>query len=225
MDNVKQKDKWQIWWNTIGKFRDQAIPIRIPKPSVQLAEFMGIMMGDGGISKYQVTITLHSETDKDYGIFVASLVQELFGVMPAIHPRAGCLAINIVVSRRALVRFCVENGLVIGNKIRQRIDIPGWIKERKEYRLACIRGLIDTDGSVFTHRYRVGGKWYSYKKLDFTSLSRPLCDSVHNTLQELGMRPRLARNKSVRLDSKSDMEKYFIIVGSHNPKHLKRYRE
>jgi len=36
---------------------------------------------------------------------------------------------------------------------------------------------MDTDGCVFTHRYKSKGKWYSYKKLYFTSLSKPLLNS------------------------------------------------
>ena len=38
-----------------------------------------------------------------------------------------------------------------------------------------------------------------------------------------GMNPRLSQDKDVRLDNVKDMQKYFQSVGSHNPKHLKRY--
>jgi len=44
-------------------------------------------------------------------------------------------------------------------------------------------------------------------------------------MKNLGLNPRFSQNKDVRLDSVSDMKKYFGIVGSHNPKHLKRYEK
>ena len=114
-------------------------------------------------------------------------------------------------------------GLKQGNKIKQQVDIPNWIKRNKGYSVSCVRGLIDTDGSVFNHRYKVGGKYYSYKKLAFTSYSQPLRQSVFNVLKNKGLSPRFAQDKDVRLDSIRDMKKYFQVFSSHNPKHLKRY--
>lgn len=39
-------------------------PIRIPAQSVELAEFFGVMMGDGGINNHwQANITLNAEAD------------------------------------------------------------------------------------------------------------------------------------------------------------------
>jgi len=46
---------------------------------------------------------------------------------------------------------------------------------------------------------------------------------AHSIFKTLGMQPRLAGLYDVRLDSKADMKTYFAVVGSHNPKHLKRW--
>jgi hypothetical protein len=40
-------------------------------------------------------------------------------------------------------------GLPCGNKIRNRASIPSWIFENEKYLKACIRVLIDTDGSIY----------------------------------------------------------------------------
>ena len=87
-----------------------------------------------------------------------------------------------------------------------------------------MRGLIDTDGCVFTHRYKVNGKWYNYRKLSFKSHSKSLCQSVVNILEENGLNPRLAQKRDVRLDSIEDVQKYFRLIGFNNPKNLKRYK-
>jgi hypothetical protein len=224
-----RKKKWHKWWELKGKFNPNSITnkiIEIHKPykSAELAEFAGIMLGDGGISKYQIKITLNHISDKPYSKFVFNLIKKLFKTKPIIYYYPQKSILDITLSRREIVKFCVEKiGLKIGNKIKQKIDIPSWINQNRKFQIACLRGLIDTDGSIFTHTYRVNKKWYSYKKLDFSSSSEPLRQSVYNIFIRIGLNPRLAQNKSVRLDSIEDMIKYFSIVGSHNPKHLKRY--
>ena len=55
--------------------------------------------------------------------------------------------------------------------------------------------------------------------------SYPLRLSVFNILKESGMNPRLNRGIDVRLDAIQDIRKYFDIINSHNPKHLKRYQK
>ena len=81
-------------------------PITDPLRSNELAEFAGILLGDGGITKYQVTLTLHSRNDELYSKFVIDLIKKLFGVQPAVYSKKDALAINIVVSRKELVSFC-----------------------------------------------------------------------------------------------------------------------
>lgn len=197
--------------------------IQKPKKSTELAEFVGIMMGDGGMSSYQATVTLHSIDDFEYGKFVADTIQNLFNYVPGVRKRKDVSAIVIVMSRIKLVRYLFSLGLPVGDKIRQGLDMPTWIKSRDDFSISCVRGLIDTDGSIFTHRYISKGKWYSYKKLSFTSASKRLLRSVAKTLKKLGMRPRFGSNRDVRLDSVADMKRYFSLIGTHNPKHLRRY--
>ncbi len=222
-----RKKKWYEWWEREGKYKPHPIinaPISIEKPrcSKELAEFIGIVLGDGGITKYQVTITLHRKDDKEYGEFVTNLIKNLFDVHIGEYLRQN--AIGYSISRVELVKFCTEKlGLKRGNKIKQQIDIPDWIKQNKQYAIACVRGLIDTDGCVFNHKYKVKEKWYSYKKLSFTSYSKSLRESVFNILKNNGLNPRFAQDKDVRLDSIENMKKYFKIFNSHNPKHLRKY--
>jgi len=228
-DPEYRKKKWYEWWEKEGKYKSHTIlnlpkPIKKPVFSKDLAEFVGIMLGDGGITKYQVVITLHSEDEKEYGKFVISLIKKLFNVPVGVHYDKNSASVDLTVSRIKLVHFCTEKaGLKVGNKIKQKVDIPNWIQKNKQYSIACIRGLIDTDGCVFTHRYKVNRKIYNYKKLAFTSCSEPLRRSVFNIIKENGLNPRFAQRKDVRLDSIEDMRKYFHIFSSHNPKVLKQY--
>ncbi len=189
-----------------------------------LAEFIGIMMGDGGMSTYQVAVTLHHIDDREYTSFVESLIESLFEIAPSTYHTPKKSVCNIVVSRKHLVDYLHGLGLPIGNKIKQRFDMPPWVKKNEAFSSACLRGLFDTDGSVFTHRYRVKGKTYTYKKLSFTSASEPLRRSICDALCAHGFHPRLGSHDDVRLDRIADVKRYFSVIGSHNPKHLRRYK-
>lgn len=227
-NEIKRVQNWKRWWDTGGKYlpshiRSNPLPFTRAPKSEQLAEFIGIMLGDGGLTNYQVKVTLHAIDDKAYGEFICKLFVQLFGVVPSVLNRKDCRAIDIVISRSALVKYCTYLGLVIGNKVLQQIDIPSWVKEKEQYRKACVRGLIDTDGGVIKHAYTVNGKRYIYKKLSFTSLSKPLLQSVYEILTSFGIKARIGSNHDVRIDSKSAVNRYFEIIGSSNPKHLNRY--
>ncbi|PIZ87415.1 MAG: hypothetical protein COX92_01255 [Candidatus Nealsonbacteria bacterium CG_4_10_14_0_2_um_filter_40_15] len=224
-----RKKKWREWWEREGKYRPSPIlnlpkSIKNPAFSKELAEFVGILLGDGGITKYQVVITLHSKDDKEYSKFVIALIKKLFNVPVGVNYDKNYSSLDLAISRSKLVRFCTEKlGLKLGNKIKQQVDISSWIKQNKQYAIACLRGLIDTDGCIFIHRYKVNGKWYNYKKLAFTSYSKPLRQSVFDILKNIELNPRLAQRSDVRLDSIDDVKRYFQLVGSHNPKILKKY--
>lgn len=225
----KRKEKWFEWWNQIGKFKkhpilNKPLPIKRPNYSEELAEFVGIVIGDGGISKRQLTVTLHHKDDKKYTEFVVNLIKKLFSVKPSIYHNYKNSVNNIVVSRSELVKFCAEKlGLKIGNKIKQQVDIPDWIKKNKKFQVACLRGLIDTDGSIIIHKYKSKNKFYSYKKIGFTTKSYPLLKSASNILDRLGIKYGISKRGDVRIESQKNVEKYLNLVNSHNPKHLERY--
>ena len=182
------------------------------------------MLGDGGISRYQATVTLHTDEIPEYGAYVMQLIERLFSVQPSLYRREVARAATIVISRVGVVDFLQTLGLPQGNKITHGIDIPHWIKNDARYVRTCIRGLVDTDGCVFTHRYTVKGKEYSYKKLSFTSAAPSLLTSVRDSLRSFGLHPRITKGgKDVFLDSRSDVARYLELIGSHNAKHLRRY--
>lgn len=230
-DPKKRQKNWRLWWEKEGKFKKHPViglrkAIRKPEPSIELAEFVGIMLGDGGVSHNQVFITLNSQTDKEYSAYVLNILRKLFNVQASIYKRKDAQAINIVISRRELVNYCQSIGLPIGHKVRQHIDIPAWIQDKQEFQLACMRGLVDTDGSVIKHTYHIKEKKYCYKKLSFSSRSPHLLQSASKILQGIGFSPKMAYSRSeIILNNQKEVKAYFDIVGSSNPKHLQRYRD
>lgn len=215
--------------NSYEKFKLSPVPtgfqlrreISKPKPSPSLAEFVGIVLGDGGITDHQVTITLNAWTDKEYADFVVHIIGQLFGLTPSRHTREN--ACVIVVSSVELIEFLKGKGLVQGNKVKQQVDVPSWIVEDPRYMKACLRGLMDTDGSVYWANHMVGVTRYQHVCMCFTNYSKPLMATVHRILADFGYHPTLGRNR-VFLYRQEEIKRYFNEVGTHNPKHLKRYQ-
>jgi hypothetical protein len=230
-DQEKRKEKWREWWEKEGKYIKHKIleplPFKKPKCSDDLAEFVGILLGDGGMTKNQMTITLHYMDDMEYADYVIKLIKRNFDLVASKHKKNGCNVFNIRISRVGLVDYLTDKfGLKTGNKVKQQVDIPKWIRKKTSFQIFCLRGLVDTDGSLFIHRYKSSGKIYNYKKIDFTSRSAPLLKSASDILTKLMINHRITNDTySLRIEAKKDVERYFSIVGTHNPKHWKRYKQ
>lgn len=197
--------------------------LQLPTPCPEMAEFFGIMIGDGHINQYYISITLDIKTDFTYAAYVTNLICQLFGLEPSIQerPERGCIV--IIVSSVKLVTFLSDHGLVVGNKIRQELGIPSWIIENADYTVACLRGIFDTDGSVFQEIHRHKDVFYKYPRLSLTSASPMLLAAVQQALHDHDIRAKIKSQKNVTIDNFTDIKKYFIIVGSSNPKHLERW--
>jgi len=118
----------------------------------------------------------------------------------------------------------LRQGLKPGNKVKNQVGIPGWIDKNIEYSKACLRGLIDTDGSFYQHRYGSGAKKYNYLKLCFSNCSKPLLNSVLMILRRLKLKAYLHGN-NVSLYSVADVKRYFEEIGTNNPKHQNKFKQ
>lgn len=229
-DPEYRKKKWFEWWEKEGKHNPSLITkaklIKNPKFSQKLAEFTGIVMGDGGLTRSQLHVSCNSRDDREYAFFVKDLIEGLFNVSVSICYPKNELVMVLVVSRKKLVEFCKQKlGLHVGNKLKQGLDIPSWVKQNINFQKACIRGLFDTDGCLFYERHRIKGKVYSYQRLNFTSASPQLRESVNCFLKQIGFSSRIRNNRCVQIENKGEIKRYFDIVGTHNPKHLRRFME
>ncbi len=199
--------------------------ILIPQESVYLAEFMGIVFGDGGINNdWQLVISLNSERDLEYSKYVVKLIKTLFSLEISIRKRPRQNTLVIVCSSMNLLDFLIEKGAVKGNKIRQKFDIPKWISGNSSYEKAFVRGVVDTDGCLYTHKHKVAGKVYTNIGFCFASSSPPLLKSVGNILRLVGIEPHIKYEKnSIYLYSSKAVLKYLQIFGSSNPRVLNKY--
>ena len=190
----------------------------LPKHSTMLAEFFGIMIGDGGINNpWQANITLNSIKDKEYSKYVYNICNKLFRVFPAIRQRKNKNALIVSLAGTSIVDFLVDNGLIRGNKLKNGLKIPDWILTKKAYKVACVRGLVDTDGCIFVHTHKISGKEYRNISLSFASYSPKLISQVLDILAEFGILGHISKKgKEISLYQEGDIKRYLEIFGTSN---------
>jgi hypothetical protein len=72
-----------------------------------------------------------------------------------------------------------------GSKFMQNISIPAWILSHNDYVRECLRGLIQTDGSIYSDR--------GYMMVNFTSIIEILAKQVEQIVATLGYKARMYR--------------------------------
>lgn len=190
--------------------------------SVEAAEAVGIILGDGGITKDQLRVTISGIVDRKYADFICSLFQKVFGDKPTWHELKNNNAILLIISGSKLVEELKKWGLLKGNKIKNRVSFSPWIWNKIEYQKACVRGLMDTDGGCFFHTHTVNGLTYKNFGMCFTSYSVPILFSVASVLKSLELKFTITKGKIYIYDFK-DIKKYFNLIGSNNPKNNHKF--
>lgn len=229
-DPEHRKKKWYEWWEREGKFKKHPIinvflSINIPSKSPKLAEFIGIVLGDGSITPNQVSITLNKFDDRYFIKHVKNLFQELFKFDPSIYERKGENVVSLVVSRSKLVNFLVSVGLKIGGKVRQQVRVPYWIEKSEKFTKSCLRGLFDTDGCFYVDKHYYKGKVYYNCAMNFTNRSLPVLFFFKTKLEQFDFHPTHNTKFSISLRREDEIIQYFQIIGSSNLKHQNKIKE
>ncbi len=190
----------------------------IPEECELLAEFLGIVFGDGGIHhNHQFVISLNAIKDRSYSEYVANAVFKLFGIKPYFYHRKKYNTLNLVVSSTSVVEFLIVKGAVRGNKILQGLSIPEWVLANRKYCRAFVRGLVDTDRCLYIHNHVVKGKRYFNLGFCFTSKSSKLILQVSRILRENGFGNSISKGGcDVYMYSAKNIISYLDIIGTSN---------
>ena len=228
LDETKRKRERQKWWEKEGNKDKNSITrakdICYPDHSDKLAEFVGIMLGDGTVAPYHIAVTLHKFDDKEYSAYVVNLFQNLFSVRPRVYLRKVGKVLDVKIHRKKLSLFCQSLGLPLGDKIRGCLSVPDWIMQNERFSRYFLRGLFDTDGSVYTHTYMSGGRKYERLVVSITNAYAPFVREIYKILKNIGFSVRITRNqKEVRIEAREYVEQFFSQIGSKNRKHIKSF--
>ncbi|HEY9585344.1 MAG TPA: LAGLIDADG family homing endonuclease [Candidatus Paceibacterota bacterium] len=196
--------------------------VRVPRQSALLAELLGTLSGDGHVDAYQTTLTTNSKTDIEHALHVSRMFKKLFGIRAHPTKRKKQNACVVVISSKMICDFLVNKGMVRGNKIANKINMPEWVLQSTMFRRAFTRGLFDTDGSVYVDTHRIRGRTYRNLCMVFSNKAEGLLWAFKRTVEELGLRPTQKTSFEVFLRREKDIRRYFNEIGSSNPKHTRK---
>jgi len=146
----------------------------------KLAYIIGVAIGDGNLSNPNGRATrLRITCDLKY----PQIISEIKDVISYLLPQNKVSIINR--TKRYCDISCYSNkwekilGWQANNgpKYQQKIKIPQWIKNNKNYTSACLKGLLQTDGSIYQDR--------GYTMVNFTTIMPTLSKDVLDMIKSL----------------------------------------
>lgn len=191
------------------------------------AELTGIIIGDGclygNFNSYCTMITGHPDDDKEFYEILRKNINSIIGRDPRIkiHQRA----LRLIVTDKKFFNFFVEDlGMKYDGDKCHNVTIPEVILKNKELAISCIRGIFDTDGSVFTSKKAGSPK---YPCIELTTVSKNLARQVYNFLKENGYRVNTIRERDRRpvggmayvivINGWNMLKKWYLEIGFTNP--------
>ena len=150
------------------------------KNKKSLAYIVGVALGDENLSNANGrAVRLRITCDKKYPLLIKNIVKNLENIFiknkVSIVDRVNAVDVSVYSNDlENLLGWKAKNG----SKIKQQVCIPDWIKKNKIYQKECIRGLFQTDGSLYFDR--------GYKMVNFTSACTTLIHDVNIILNSLG---------------------------------------
>ena len=197
-----------------------------------VAEFIGIMLGDGSIGVYntkagdkqkihrRVKVTLDSR-NKVYTDHVENVMKRVLEVEPRVRYKKSENAVDVSTHKiRALSFVLNELNLKMSPKWG-RMEIPAPY-DRKKFGHFVLKGLFDTDGclSIFSNN------GIRYPRIEIRLCPSPAQEQVSKLLDDYGFKYRiqhLERGKTrVRISGKTQLKKWFDVIGSSNPIHVEK---
>ena len=192
--------------------------ISYPVLNEELAEFIGIYLGDGTITKDIIRISGDSRYDLYYFEYISYLVRVLFNLDSRIATEKRSKGLSITIYSKNLCSFLKDKyGINFGDKIRNQTKIPQEILKNKKLALACLRGLVDTDGCI-SRRGRNGSQFC----VQFFNGNKTLLQQVKEIGFKYGFFSYFTGGE-VGTNNWINIKKYFGEVGSSNMKHIVRF--
>ena len=182
-----------------------------PEHSKELAELIGVVLGDGNISEFsrcQRLVISCNSAHKEYIGYISRLVEKIFNKKPSIIKRSKENCIDIYLYLQDIDKAL---GLPSGNKIRNSVKIPGWIFKNREHLRRCLKGLFETDG-----HYGLNKKSY-VEYIQFCNESQSLRKSVFKALRNLNYSPQVPGSSYVRLARKTQVRQFIREMAFQRP--------
>ncbi len=190
----------------------------------KLAEYVGIMLGDGNINypkQPRIKIAFNSIVDKEYLLLVETLLKELFSTKVIIEHRTNENTSNLYMFERKVIRFIINEVGLRPSPKWERAIVPQWILQRK-LESFVLRGYFDTDGCVVM----TNNNGTLYPRLEMKVSPSPMQEQFvtffKNSNFNFGVYPIGKGKVRIQLNGKSELKKWREQIGFTNPKHQRK---
>jgi len=201
----RKLDNFKVWRDKMkmeGKIKSEYLPL---KKDGDLAELVGVILGDGHIRPYPRTEELSIFSNSNNPMFVkryAGLIEKVFGRKPtaSLHSASNCIRIRIYekeISKRLGIPFSPRGKL--------KITVPSWILGKKSYIVRYLRGLYEAEGSHSIHKAT-----YTYK-VQFANRNVSMLENVFRLVLKLGFHPHGGRDM-VQLSRKEEVFRFLNLI-------------
>ena len=216
------------WGRVKGGLNSPGSTKSIDRPSLnkELAEAVGIMLGDGSNyanfekGAYQIRIASNLRTERSYLLnFVRPLFESLFGTKCRILPIKKSGVIYACFDSKEMGYFFDSIGVPFGGN-KSTVGIPRWVWKDDIFLISCLRGLFDTDGSI----YIFSKKSPNLLRVSFKNANLQLLEDVRKALLKLGFHPGKITSRSVSITRKEDVVHFMREIGFNNLKNQERFR-
>lgn len=208
LDKIKSISCGRTLFTSLFKKKSQ---YRIfPKHSEDLAELIGMVLGDGNIFRFdrcqRLTISCNSSY-RGYIKHISHLVGSVFKKEPNVIKRSKVNCVDVSLYMQDIDKAL---GLPAGNKLKNSVKIPEWVFKKKRYLIKCLKGLFETDG-----HYGLSKKFY-VEYIQFCNKSKSLRESVFRALIYLKYLPQLGHSY-VRLAKRAQVRRFINEMDFKRP--------
>ncbi|MDE1833648.1 MAG: hypothetical protein KGH58_04490 [Candidatus Micrarchaeota archaeon] len=200
--------------------------------TTELCEIVGAVIGDGNLwtdgRRYRVEMTGHPELDRDYFVYLDNLLFKQFGKRPY-KARVRDRALYMRLQQKSAFELLTGLGIHAGRGKALAVEIPAAIREKGwEYAKHTLRGIMDTDGTVFfskkTYKTKV------YPTLEITTCSKKLAHQIAELLIQQNFRAKLRVHTragfnpefKVALYGHRMISRWLNEIGFSNRKHINK---
>ena len=205
----------------------------------KLAELYGVMLGDGCLSSYFsnyaqkgifcTLVTGHTHDEPYYSQVLRPILIIEFGVKGCIRFRKDCQVVRFETTHKNVFNFIKLLGFPIGKK--DYLEIPTSIISNNNFSIACVRGIFDTDGSIYSRyskKYHNHAKFYHYMVVQFKMKSYDLIKQIKNILDTNNIKTtKIGTIKKlyfvVRVTDQESIHIFMKLIKPNNEYHVKRY--
>jgi DNA-binding transcriptional regulator WhiA len=151
---------------------------------------IGLAIGDGNLSNpNNRAVRLRITCDQKYPLLKQRIIDCLELLLPdnkvnIVERKETCCDISVFSNHlENLLGWKAKKG----SKFSQKVTIPNWIKSKKEYKINCLKGLIETDGCIYNDR--------GYRMVMFSTIIPKLANDVYKIINSLGFQPHIYKIK------------------------------